>query len=140
MMEKEQALERLTESGHQVTPHREYLIELCLENKGHFTADDLYRFDQQKDVRLSRATIYNTLHLLVDIGFLRELKDVDSSSHYEVKNHVHPHARCNSCGELMDIPVDLHEQVDSWNLPFQVEGIRMTVEGFCPECSEEAAA
>lgn len=140
MPDKEEALHTLREAGHQLTPHREYIIDLCLELKGHFTADELFQIDQDRDHQLSRATIYNTLHLLEEIGFLRELKDVDPSSYYEVKDHIHPHARCNECGELMDIPVDLNEQVKSWNLPFKVEGIRMTVEGFCSDCSEEAVA
>lgn len=139
MQTKEDALDRLRDNGHQVTPQREYLVELCLENDGHFTADDLFDLDEQRQDQLSRATIYNTLHLLVDVDFLRELNDMGSSRYYEVKGQVHPHARCRSCDRLMDIPVDLKQQVHEWNLPFEVEGIRMTVDGLCEDCAEAAA-
>jgi len=136
MKTKDEALQLLREEGNQVTPQRDYIVELCLENEGHFTADDLFELDEQREDKLSRATIYNTLHILVEIDFLRELSDMGPSCYYEIKEHVHPNARCRSCDQLMDIPVDLNEQVESWNLPFEVQGIRMTVDGVCQECSE----
>jgi Fe2+ or Zn2+ uptake regulation protein len=139
MQTKQDAIDRLRDEGHQVTPQREYLIELCLDSDGHFTADDLFERDENRKGDLSQATIYNTLHLLVDVGFLRELNDMGSSCYYEIKDQVHPHARCSDCGQLMDIPVDLKEQVRNWNLPFEVEGIRMTVDGRCQDCAEAVA-
>lgn len=133
----EDALEKLRIAGYQITPQREYVLELCQETDGHFTADDLYDLDRQGEEKLSRATIYNTLHILVEVGYLRELSDVGPSRCYEIRHHLHPHARCRSCGKLVDIPVDLEEQVDSWDLPFEIDTIRMTVDGLCQSCSKQ---
>lgn len=127
-------LKTLSEHGYQVTPQRRYVVEQCLDTDGHFTAEDLFERDHPEGVGLSRATVYNTLHLLVEIDFLRELSDMGNSSYYEVNDQLHPHAHCRVCGDLIDIPVNLEDQVDAWDLPFEVESIRMTVDGICPDC------
>ena len=131
------ALEELRESGYQLTPQRREVIERCLSMDGHFTAEDLQSFDGENDTGFSRATVYNTLNVLVDVGFLRELHDMADSSYYEVTGDSHPHAHCTSCGALIDVPVNLEREIDNWDVPFEVEDVRMTLEGFCEDCSDE---
>lgn len=138
-VEKQTVLDLLEENGHQVTPQREYVIDKCLERGGHFTVEDLYTDNYTEEVDLSRATLYNTLHLLVDVGFLRELPDVDDSAYYELNGKRHPHASCNECGKLIDIPVDLEEEIREWDLGFTVSNVRMTVDGLCDDCSKQSA-
>ncbi len=130
-------LKRLRKSGYQLTPQRRNVIQRCLRMNGHFTAEDLQDIDgNQGDKKFSRATVYNTINVLVEVGFLRELGDMADSSFYEVTDQLHPHAYCKSCGTLIDIPVNLEEEVENWEIPFRVEDVRMTVEGLCDSCSE----
>jgi Fe2+ or Zn2+ uptake regulation protein len=130
-------LDKLRDSGYQLTPQRRYVIERCLQMDGHFTADDLQDVDtDDSDQEFSRATVYNTLNVLVEVGFLRELGDMAESSYYEVTGQLHPHAHCKSCGALIDVPVNLEQEVENWELPFQVDDVKMTLEGFCEHCSE----
>jgi Fe2+ or Zn2+ uptake regulation protein len=131
--------DELRDSGYQLTPQREKLIERCLSmGEGHFTAEDLQEMEAQNgDKEFSRATVYNTLNVLVDVGFLRELNDMAESSYYELTEDVHPHAYCKSCGDLIDVPVNLRREVEDWNVSFQIEDVRMTLEGYCEDCSAE---
>lgn len=136
----DEAIERLTRADYQITPQRRYILDLCDRAEGHFTAERLYELDREGQDDLSRATIYNTLHILVEVGYLRELPDVGSSRFYEIRKQPHPHARCRSCGKLTDIPVDLEEQVERWDTSFEIDTVRMTVDGLCPSCGPREAS
>lgn len=131
----EEVLDELRDSGYQLTPQRQNVIQQCLAMGGHFTAEDLFDVgDGASEQGFSRATVYNTLQVLVEVGFLRELSDMGDSSYYEVNKELHPHAYCKSCGQLIDIPINLEREVDSWNVPFEVDSIRMTLDGYCEDC------
>ncbi len=134
MMNKDETLEILAEEGHQQTTQRDYMIDLCLEGPGHFTVADLCELDRQDEDKLSRATVYNNVHVLEEIGFLRELPDLGPPIYYEVQKSPHPHAACNSCGEIMDIPVDLESRVENWDIPLKIENVSMTLTGLCDSC------
>lgn len=133
-MDAEDVYGALESAGHQVTEQRRLIVRRCLAHGGHFTAEDL--FEQKGDGTLSRATVYNTLQVLVDVGFLRKLDDMGSASVYEAESRAHPHGRCRSCGRLIDLPVDLEREVDRWDVSFEVESVRMTLEGLCRDCAE----
>ena len=135
MMDKEEAMELLAEEGHQQTTQREYMIDMCLEGPGHFTVADLCDIDREKKNKLSRATVYNNVHVLEDIGFLRELPDLGSPVYYEVRKSPHPHANCESCGEIMDIPVDLESRVENWDIRLEINNVSMTLSGLCVSCA-----
>ncbi len=130
----DEAIERLTEADYQITPQRRYILDLCERAEGHFTAERLYELDREGKDDLSRATIYNTLHILVEVGHLRELPDMGPARYYEMRKQPHPHARCRSCGKLVDIPVDLEKQVQQWDTSFEIDSVRMTVDGLCRSC------
>lgn len=131
----EEVLDELRESGYQLTPQRQDVIRECLSMGGHFTAEDLFTGDDgSTDRSFSRATVYNTLQVLVEVGFLRELSDMGDSSHYEINKELHPHAYCKSCGEFIDLPVNLKREVESWDVNFEVDSIRMTLDGLCEDC------
>ncbi|MFB6226767.1 MAG: Fur family transcriptional regulator [bacterium] len=134
-------LEELRDSGYQLTPQRQNVIRQCFEQNGHFTAEDLFNVNTDSSQQeFSRATVYNTLQVLVEVGFLRELSDMGDSSYYEINQELHPHAYCKSCGELIDIPVNLEREVHNWDVPFEVDSVRMTLDGYCEECAETASS
>ncbi len=131
--------DELRDSGYQLTPQRRKLIERCVSiGEGHFTAEDLQEIEVENgDKEFSRATVYNTLNVLVEVGFLRELNDMEESSYYELTQDLHPHAYCKACGALIDVPINLKRQVDDWDVSFQIEDVRMTLEGYCEQCSSK---
>ncbi len=135
MLTKKEILDLLSRQNHQVTEQRKYMIDLCMEAPGHFTAADLCEMDKKRDSRLSRATVYNSIHVFEKIGFLRELLDLGSPIYYEVAQSLHPHAVCTACGDIVDIPVNLKSQIEEWELPLKVENVRMTIEGKCQACT-----
>ena len=69
-----QALARLRESGLRPTRQRLALARLLLDGRDrHISAEQLHEEAQREGVRVSLATVYNTLHQFTDAGLLREV-------------------------------------------------------------------
>ncbi|MEE8459867.1 MAG: transcriptional repressor, partial [Phycisphaerales bacterium] len=62
-------------AGHGIrcTPQRRALYEALRGTKSHPTAEELYRIVKPATERLSRATVYNTLEMLCEVGLARKL-------------------------------------------------------------------
>ncbi len=101
---RRQFSDHLERQGKRRTPERFFILEVALEMKGRFSADDLLRRTAEGSLRVSRATLFNTIPLLIDSGVLRR-----SSNHrkidYEVvssaaKAEPRQNLVCSVCGSV----------------------------------------
>ncbi len=86
-----------------LTSQRERILDRVFETHEHFSADTLYNWLKQEDgPSVSRATVYRTLGLLVDGGFLESLDTGQGELLYEhVLGHQHhDHLVCVDCGKI----------------------------------------
>ena len=66
----EEAISILQQCDIQPTPQRIAVVEYVLKSKTHPSADEVLSYARKKCPTVSRATVYNTLNLLVDKGLL----------------------------------------------------------------------
>ncbi len=99
-----QVIDRLKQAGLRPTRQRISLAKL-LSDEGdcHFTAERLHAKAAGAGIRVSLATIYNTLHQFTRAGILREIVVSPNSSYFDTNITDHHHFYHEDRAELSDI-------------------------------------
>ena len=86
------------------TAERTAIFEAVYNADDHFDADELYVRLKQNEARVSRATVYNTLELLVDCSLVVRHQFGDKQAKYERSYRFwqHDHLICQDCNELFE--------------------------------------
>jgi Fur family iron response transcriptional regulator len=100
--------ERLRAAGLRPTRQRLALARLLFgDGDRHVTAEHLHSEAEARAIRVSLATVYNTLHQFTDAGLLREVVVEPGRSYFDTNVSDHHHFFCESTGQLQDIPGEL---------------------------------
>ncbi len=90
---KELLTKYLEEKNYRKTPERYAILEEIYKLNDHFDIESLYNIFKEKNFSVSKATIYNTLELLLDAGLVRKHQFGKVQAFYEKgffnKNHDH---------------------------------------------------
>jgi len=87
-----------------ITQARRIVFECVFARHDHFRADDLAAELTSGPDHVSRGTVYRTLNLMTDAGFVQKIRDQDVHAHYE---HIYGHGRhhhliCDNTGEFIE--------------------------------------
>jgi Fur family iron response transcriptional regulator len=117
------ALDRLQQVGLRPTRQRLALARLLFDKTDrHVTAEQLHAEATEAEVRVSLATVYNTLHQFTGAGLLREVVVEAGRSYFDTNVSDHHHFFFEGSGHLQDIP---GEAVTVAHLPAAPAGTRV---------------
>lgn len=133
----QQLMAQLRERGYKVTPQRLAVCELILSAKDHPTADQIHEYVKKKHPTMSLATVYQTLHLLTEIGLLQELGFTDCVSRYDPNTSPHINIVCKKCGKIRDYEAE--DVIEFWGkivkgLGLEPIGQRLDMYENCGKC------
>lgn len=102
--ERERFLQFLRSRGHRVTRERLSLFEEIFAQHKHIDAEELLAAMKTRGLKISRATVYRNLDLLVECGMVRKQRLGQDRFLYE---HVHggqshDHLVCTGCGRVVE--------------------------------------
>ena len=132
----------VAKKGLRNTPEREGIIAEIFAVNDHFDVDELYLRLRGKGSRVSKASIYRNLPLIMECGLIREVWHEDGHQHYEPiygQGH-HCHLRCVRCGDVIDFVEQELTQVEkrlAEKYQFEIVGHQLDVTGYCSKCRGE---
>ena len=124
-----------------LTSEREMILDQVFSIHDHFEAEDILLRLRQRGQRVSKATIYRTLPLLVQSGLLREVLFNEKHSHYEhILGHAHhDHLICIACGKIIEFTEETIEELQRKlcdNYHFKPIRHKFEIVGYCEACAQ----
>lgn len=142
--EKERFRDFLRGEGLKLTRERCLVLEEVFRNHTHFEADDIVMGLRKRDRRVSRASVYRTLPLLVKSGLLRDVHSSEKHSHYEhvFGHHHHDHLICTECGQVIEFTSPMIERLQDEvcnRHGFLAVTHKLEITGLCDVCRSRQA-
>jgi Fur family transcriptional regulator, ferric uptake regulator len=103
--EKERGFQKFIQTrGLKSTKQRSTIVSVFFNMMGHISVEELLREVKAVNPKIGYATVYRTLHLLVESGLVEERRFGDGLARYEGHSQVehHDHMICQDCGKIFE--------------------------------------
>lgn len=132
-------------AGLRWTSQRELIVRTALSRHDHFTAEELLARCQQLMASVSRATVYRTLLVLEQAGFVTGLDAGDGGRRFEhtLGHEHHDHMVCTACGtilEFRDDELEARQEAAARRHGFRIDSHSLRLYGRCRNCRRDGKA
>ena len=135
----DRVIEFLHTQGLRNTDARRKIVEVVLDADDHFTVDDLIDRIRERGHRVSRASVYRTMALLCDGGFVESREFQRGQLMYELmdgQDH-HDHLICEECDKIVEFENDEIERLQEEEAAkhgFTLRHHSLRLYGVCSDC------
>ena len=99
-------MRHLTKAGRRMSKSREVIFDVVMRVHRHFSTEMLIKKCLQKNLKVSRPTVYRVLRELLEAGVIRGTAFGDKHQHFEhlYDEKPHHHALCLRCHRFLEFP------------------------------------
>lgn len=132
--------EFLEKKGFKFTKEREAVLKEVFSTHNHFDPDELLIKMRKKGIRVSKASIYRTLPLLLECGLVEQVEKIDKHAHYEhtFGHGHHDHLICIKCGRVISLFSEKLERLQEKlckKEKFSSISHTLEIRGYCAKCN-----
>ena len=138
--------------GFRITLGREAVLATLTEAKKHLSAEDIYLKVRPKYPSIGLTSIYRTLDILVNMGWVYKFDFGDGRARYELaegpnKDHHHHHLVCTECNRVINYTDFIDEEVEllkitekdlSKKYNFDISNHLIQFYGKCEKCRKKS--
>jgi Fur family transcriptional regulator, peroxide stress response regulator len=128
----------LQNAGYRLTEQRRAICAYLAATSSHPTAYEVYAAIAVSHPEISRATVYNTLNALQQLGAIVEIGSGTGHTRYETDSHPHINLICLRCHTIEDyegpLPGEGQLEASVAQSGFQPVAMKVDLLGFCAEC------
>lgn len=121
------------------TPERMLILQEVMKLDKHFEAENLFEHTKSISLKVSRASIYRTLDLLVQCGLVNRINFDNTCFYYEatINKSSHDHFICTGCGKIIEFYYseieNIHDKlIDEYKL--DISEYSHQIYGKCKDC------
>lgn len=138
--EYQAVLAHFRQNHSRITASRKAILAYMIAANHHPSAEQIYEDLSVQFPGLSLATVYNNLRVLVDEGFVSEIKVTnDKTTYFDYKGHDHINVICESCGKISDLDLELpdiaHEAAQQTG--YVITKSQFMIYGICETCQKQ---
>ena len=137
----EDVLQHLREKSVRITETRRAVLSYLVKSQEHPSADAIYQDLKPAFPNMSLATVYNNLKVLIEEGFVSEIKvRNDTTTYFDFMGHQHLNVICEKWGRIADMELELPDVKHEAEVQtgYHITQSQTTVYGLCPQCQQEA--
>ena len=131
-------LNALRNGGYRITDQRRAVCNYLAHTESHPTPSEVYAQVSENHPEISRATVYNTLNALRDLGAIVEISVGGDHTHYDTNPEPHVNLVCLRCSHVYDyagsVPLEALFATMHTQTGFQAVSAQVQMVGFCAEC------
>ncbi len=124
-------------NNHRKTSERFAILDAVYDMQSHFSLDDLGAKMEAINFRVSRATLYNTMRLFIELRLVVRHRFIGQTK-YEAcfNNEDHIHQICTVCGSVTEIEAnEITDAIGNTKLHrFRKDGFSLYLYGVCSRC------
>lgn len=129
----------LTTKKHRKTPERYAILNYVYDMNKHFEMETLYQKIINDNFQISKATLYNTMDLLLDCGLVYKHQFGKNAANYEraYGHDNHNHIICTGCGQVSEQKNEnlFTNTMQKSIKKFTIHHYSMYIYGLCSKCS-----
>src|SRR5262249_6344184 len=118
------------------TPQRRAIVDYLQSAHNHPTAEEVLSAVNRQFPMTSRATVYNTLNWLKEVGLVSEVHE-GGQVRFDPNTSRHHHFVCRCCGKVEDVEEALIGNLEIELFGGQkIEDFEVTIRGICSICQK----
>ena len=123
------------------TIQKKMVLDAVRELGCHAAADEVYVKVSALHPTISKGTVYRNLNVLAEEGEIRKIDIPDSAARYDHNCSKHYHIKCERCGKVFDVDMelipDLSDRINNIH-GFDILDYDIIFKGVCPECKNKS--